>query len=128
MNALQAAERASNLLRIASQYIGIIGKRSSATAPHFGHLHKITVKSQIYYQPTDGAKNYHECSEFDAALSDVVALRFDELAKEALQRIERSQVLAWADAREEVETIMRKVEAGEASLKAEADAGSEVLA
>ena len=76
----------------AREYIGIIGKTTTSTtlaigagaAATAGKLSSVTVSTRIHFQATDGAKAYHECIAFDAALKTVITKRFEELADEAL--------------------------------------------
>lgn len=71
------------------EYLSLIGKRERTTADSrtpggtFGHLQSVEATATIYYQPTDGANNYHSIGPFNRALSEVVKKRFPELAAEA---------------------------------------------
>lgn len=95
---LKAAKRAySDALR----YISMIGKPERTTARMIGKLHALECSTTVHYQETDGAKNYHNCKEFDVAFARVVKLHFDTLAQEALVLLSETIDASTADAKQE---------------------------
>lgn len=100
----------------ATKYVGLVGKAQKTTRPGRGKLHNLSVKTTIYYQDTDGAKNYHECESFDAALSSIIAQRFDELAEGALQYLHREALKVQASKIEQLERELAKARAAKREL------------
>lgn len=87
----------------ACEYVAKYG----ASEPHLrsvGKLHRVDVTTEICHQDSPSAQNYWKSSYFDAALDDVIKLRFPELARQALSlmqvryedalRAEKDQLLA----------------------------------
>jgi hypothetical protein len=87
----------------ACEYVSKYG----ASEPHLrsiGKLHKVDVTTEIAHQDSPSAQNYWKSSYFDAALDQVIILRFSELASHALSlmqikyedalRAEKDQLLA----------------------------------
>jgi hypothetical protein len=87
----------------ASEYVAKCGARE----PHLrtvGKLHRVDVTTEICHQDSPSAQNYWKSSYFDAALDEVIKLRFHELARHALSlmqikyedalRAEKDQLLA----------------------------------
>ncbi|MBR9765996.1 MAG: hypothetical protein GYB53_21395 [Rhodobacteraceae bacterium] len=102
----------------AEEYIGLIGKTTKhstvaaregeqATA---GRLTSLSVGTQIHFQPTDGAINYHGSKAFDVALSKVVERHWDELCKEALELLRKQEREAAIEAKAEVEAQLSAIE------------------
>lgn len=103
----------------AEAYISLIGKttnRSTVASRNGEHatagtLTKFTVTTQIHFQPYDGAKNYHDCKAFDAALSTVARKHWKMLHAEALELLRQQEREAAVAAKEEVERQMQEIEA-----------------
>lgn len=88
MHALTQYTAAKAAFTKAKAFIALIGKEQSTTAKGVGKLHGVEAKSTIHYQPTDGAKNYHNCAEFDRAFSDAVLRNWNALALEAMNDLQ----------------------------------------
>lgn len=112
MNAWNAAKAALN---VAQQYVGKIGKPQNTTSKAFGKWHSVSVKTVVYYQATDGAKNYHECTAFDAALSDVVKSHMPELQAEAIALLDAEVGISGKSARHSVQAMLDQIDAYETS-------------
>jgi hypothetical protein len=85
----------------ALRYISMIGKQERTTSRMIGRLHALECSTTVAYQDTDGAKNYHECKEFDVAFARIVKVHFDTLAQEALALLATDINDRAADARQE---------------------------
>lgn len=84
MHALAQYQAAKQRYAEARTVIDMIGMKERSTAGAKGKLHNLDVKATVHYQPTDGAKNYHESAALNAALSTVTRKHWDMLLAEAL--------------------------------------------
>ena len=93
----------------ASNFLALIGKPQKTTARGVGYLHSLSIVTSIYHQETDGAKNYHECKTFDAALMKVIKERFTELSKIAIDAMHENTRCAAIDAQTEVQAMLDEI-------------------
>jgi len=107
MHALSQYQDAKKRLAEARGVINLIGKVQSTTAQGVGTLHGVEVKATVHYQPTDGAKNYHESNALNAALGSIVRKHWDSLLSQALgileQQVEDKRAAAAAEYKAEFE-------------------------
>lgn len=107
----------------AEEYIGIIGKTTiystvakregeHATA---GSLVKFEVATQMHFQPSDGATNYHTCRTFDAAIATVARKHWGDLHAEALELLRQQEREAAIAAKAEVEAQLAAITEAEAT-------------
>ena len=69
----------------AKKYIEKNGKMPThCTTNTRGTLHAVKVETMIHFQPSDGAKNYHNCQAFDDALAEIIKINFVGLAEKAM--------------------------------------------
>lgn len=94
------------------EYIALLGQDGHCC---IGHLHDVTVSSRIYFQQYAGGKNYHTCTEFDAALSDVIRDEFEFLKVKALGRMREIERKALCACRQEVEAVLDEIKIAEDS-------------
>lgn len=94
----------------AINFLALIGRPQRTTARGVGHLHSLSVKAEIHHQETDGAKNYHEYTPFDAALAQVVKERFSELSKMAVDKMHEDARCAAIDAQAEVQAMLAEID------------------
>jgi hypothetical protein len=92
MSYLNKYKKALLDIKEAKEHIGKIGKPQHTTERNVGKLHAVHISTIIYYQYSDGAKNYHENQYFDKFLGQAVRNNFDALAKEALSLMEQDIV------------------------------------
>lgn len=102
--------KAKGDLRAAEQYMALIGKPQRTTFPGKGRLHSINVSTQVYHQETEGAKNYHNCKEFDSALAGVIRNNFPALRDEALRKLKDDVSRTGTAARESVESMLAEID------------------
>jgi hypothetical protein len=89
--------------KLARDYANLVGEPE----PHLrtcGKVHRVVVTTEIEHQASPSAQNYWKSAYFDAALGEVIKLRFPELARHALAimqvryedalRAEKNQLLA----------------------------------
>lgn len=112
MNEWNAAKSA---LAEAQAYVGKIGKDQHTTSRAIGKWHSIGVATQAHYQPTDGAKNYHECKVFDAALSAVLQTHMADLQAEAIDLLKAEVEITGKAARHSVQTMLDQINEYETS-------------
>jgi hypothetical protein len=87
----------------ASEYANKVGQAE----PHLrsvGKVHRVQLTTEIHHQDSPSAQNYWKDAIFDAALAEVIRIRFSELSKHALGlmqiryedalRAEKDQLLA----------------------------------
>ena len=108
---MEAWKKSRAALRAANEYVGLIGKPQWATSKFVGRLHGSSVKTQIKYKEAHGAKNYHECAEFDFALNRVIQRRFAELSAEALSDMRKQVEKDGKEARESVVKMLEEIDA-----------------
>lgn len=114
MSKMEAWKRAKGDLANAREYVGMIGKpQPYTTAKANGYLHALKVTSQVHFQPSDGAANYHNGEAFDAALARVVQAEFARLSCQALALLENDAQTAGRVARAEVEQMLAEIDAPE---------------
>ncbi len=53
-----------------------------------GYIHRVKVDTEIYYQHSAGATNYHSEKTFDEKLAEVIKEKFDVLAALTLEKME----------------------------------------
>lgn len=114
---IEAWKKAKRNVAEAEAYLGLIGKTTKqstlasnegehATA---GELTRFSVSTQINFQPYDGAKNYHECREFDAALSEVVRKKWTVIRDEAMALLREREAMAGTAAEASIEAILADI-------------------
>lgn len=93
-------------LEAAKARLDLIGKEQPrTTAKARGYLNSLTVVTQVHFQPSDGAKNYHDDDKFDAALAAVIKSSFAQLAAQAIVVMERNVAVAARAATDELEQL-----------------------
>ena len=110
---MNAWNDAKGKLHDAEKYLAMIGKPQRTTLEAMGELTGISVKTRVRYQPTDGAKNYHECPAFDFALAEAIGLHFHELREEAIRILQDEVTRTGKAARESVEKMLAQIDAYE---------------
>ena len=75
-----------------------------------GTLHSINVTTQVHHQAYPGATNYHTNGSFDSYLAVVVKNRFSELAKEALELMQKDVNVAMIDLEGELREVLDAIE------------------
>lgn len=115
---VEAWRKAKNTTAAAKNYLSLIGKTTDrstlasregagATA---GKLTTFSIKTQIHFQPYDGATNYHDCKEFDAALTEVVRKKWESIRDEAIELLEKREAEAAIAAKASVEKMLAEIE------------------
>ena len=107
---MNAWNEARGKLLKAEEYTGKIGKEQRTTAKSVGKIHSVNVSTKVHYQYSDGDKNYHECKEFDVALSMAIKARFPELMGDALMIMGADVAKTGIEARESVELMLSQIE------------------
>lgn len=114
---IEAWKRAKQNTGEAEAYLSLIGKTTKhstlasregegATA---GTLTKFEIATQIHFQPSDGATNYHSCKAFDAALSEVVRKKWTAIRDEAMALLREKEAAAGAAAESSLEAILADI-------------------
>ncbi len=110
MSALDRFAKAKENLRRIKVFLDKIGAKQNTTVRDaYGHVHSITTSTTIYFQPYDGATNYHESSEFDLAFQAVVKKHWKELSAEALANAVAEVEAVKAEAAKEYEDQFGKI-------------------
>ena len=91
-------------------YVALVGAPQHFDSGAKGTLHSIKVTTQVHHQAYPGATNYHTNSSFDAYLADVVKNRFSELAKEALELMQKDVNVAMIDLEGELREVLDAIE------------------
>lgn len=94
----------------AEDYTGKIGKAQRTTAKAQGKVHSVSVSTKIHYQHSDGDANYHECRDFDIALSTAIKAKFPELMSDALLLMGADVAKTGIAARESVEAMLSQID------------------
>lgn len=105
MSAFDDYKRMKSNANQARGWLSMIGKVYSGGGRGMGDLRSVKVGATIYFQETDGAKNYHESPEpFNLALAKVVKRNWSSLVSEALTdmdgEVEESKKLATSEYRQ----------------------------
>jgi hypothetical protein len=103
--AIDAQQRRANALRV----LGMIGKEQRTSREGVGKLDAVTVDAQIYYQETDGEKNYHKSDELNDALSQAAKEMWGELSRRAKEILRENEMSALIAAEEEVQSMMDQI-------------------
>lgn len=101
----------------AERYLSLIGKTTTGSTlsnregEHrtAGKLANFSVKTQIRFQPYDGAKNHHDCEELDAALAEVLRKKWDDISKEAIELLRRKEGEAAIAAEADVNDLLAEI-------------------
>lgn len=96
---------------VARHYLSKIGRVSNATARHTGTLNKVSVETEIHFQPTDGALNYHKCKAFDAALAVVIQREFADLSAKTLDLLQAKTAEAARLAKDDLMKMQQELDA-----------------
>ena len=118
---IEAWRKAKNATSAAKNYLSLIGKTTDrstlaslegvgATA---GKLTTFSIKTQIHFQPYDGATNYHDCKEFDAALTEVVLKKWGSIRDEAMELLAKREAAAAIAAKSSVYALLTEIAAAE---------------
>ncbi len=102
----------------AEEYLSLIGKTTSrstvasregenATA---GALTTFEIRTQIHFQPYDGATNYHNCKAFDGALTTVVRRKWSAIRDEAIALLRETEREASILAENQVKGMLAEIE------------------
>ena len=102
----------------AEEYLSLIGKTTSqstvaaregeqATA---GRLTTFEIRTQVHFQPYDGATNYHNCKAFDEALTAVVRRKWSAIRDEAIALLREEEREASLLAEEQVKGMLAEIE------------------
>lgn len=98
-------------LRRSEKYIAMIGEPQKTTAKGVvGTLHDVSAATKIHYQPYDGATNYHNCPEFDAALNDAIKAKFPELMSDAMGLLRDAVAETGKKARDDIESMLSQID------------------
>ncbi len=107
MHALTLYKEASAKYAEARTVADMIGMQERSTVGGKGRLHGVEVNAVIHYQPTDGAKNYHDSQALNTALGTVARKHWDMLLAEALailkNQVEERKAAAAAEYQAEFE-------------------------
>lgn len=109
-NAINAYAREKETLDQAERWVEMLGKPYSGGGGGVGCLHgvAVVVSAQMYYQPYDGASNYHNCPPALAVLvGRPMALQADRFVREAIREMRASVERAAALAVAEHDELMR---------------------
>ncbi|MEM6465603.1 MAG: hypothetical protein AAF679_03730 [Pseudomonadota bacterium] len=112
---MKAWNDAKTNLHSAREYLSKIGKQQRTTSDALGKWHSLAVNTEIHYQPTDGAKNYHECVAFDRAMSTVLKNHIHALQSEAMALLEAEVERTGKDARQSVQAMLDQIDAYEST-------------
>lgn len=104
---------AKTALLEARGYLAKIGKAQRTTSDAVGKWHSLSVTTQVYYQEVDGAKNYHDCPAFDAALSTVLKNHIHSIQSDAIALLESEVVRTGKEARDQVQAMLDQIDAEE---------------
>jgi len=118
---IEAWRKAKNATSAAKNYLSLIGKTTDrstlasrdgvgATA---GKLTTFAIKTQIHFQPYDGSTNYHDCKEFDAALTEVVRKKWASIRDEAMELLAKREAEAAIAAKSSVQNLLAEIEEAE---------------
>ena len=109
MKALEQYKTAKQRYDEAKNVADMIGMQELSTAGGKGKLHIIQVRATVHYQPTDGAKNYHESEALNAALSIIACKHWDTMLVEALavlkDQVDQKRDAASAEYKAEFEAV-----------------------
>ena len=102
----------------AEAYLSLIGKttsRSTVAAREGEHatagcLTTFEIRTQIHFQPYDGATNYHNCKAFDEALTAVVRRKWSAIKDEAIALLLETEREASLLAEEQVKGMLAEIE------------------
>lgn len=101
----EAKARVSDVER----FLALVGKPQRTTASGVGHVHSVAVKTIIYHQEADGAKNYHDLEAFNVEFSSLIKELFPDLSKSVLERMREKARHAAIDAQNEVYAMMDEI-------------------
>ncbi len=74
---------------LAKDWARMLGREYHGGGGGTGHMHTVELQATLYFQPSDGANNYHKCPEDLAiALSFTVKKQFTVLMEAALMEME----------------------------------------
>ena len=101
----------------AEAYLSLIGKttsRSTVAAREGEHatagcLTTFEIRTQIHFQPYDGATNYHNCKAFDVALAAVVRRKWSAIRDEAIALLREEEREASLLAEEPVKGMLAEI-------------------
>ena len=110
-------KKAKHNTAAAEAYLALIGKTTNQTTvaansgvrATAGELTKFAIRTQVHFQPYDGATNYHDCEVFDAALSEVVRKQWTAIRDEAMALLREREAKAGADAEASLEAILAEI-------------------
>lgn len=121
MYQINAYKAAKNDLRIAKEWVAMLGKSFAGGGGGEGKLHSLELKAKIYYQEYNGSQNYHNADvSFACELAEAVKAHFDLIVEHALERMERRVRCAAVAAQKEHAALME--ETGLLIKKAEGEA------
>lgn len=114
---IEAWKKAKNATAEAEAYLALIGKTTKNTTvaarngegATAGELTKFEIRTQVHFQPYDGATNYHNCNAFDAALSVVVRKKWSQIRDEAMDYLREKEATAGAAAASDIEAILADI-------------------
>lgn len=115
---IEAWRRAKARTNEAVAYSSLIGKTTNQStlasregeASTAGRLHSLEVKTQIHFQPYDGATNYHVCKDFDAALSRAVQENWDQLKDRAIAILRDAEKDCALEAEASVHSLLAEIQ------------------
>lgn len=117
MSGISDWKEAQKKLQDARDYLALIGKTTTQStlasregeSATRGRLTKVSVETQVHFQPYDGATNYHRSAHFDQALSAVISANWSSLRDQTLAHLE-SEVQATArKAKAELEAQLAEI-------------------
>lgn len=90
----------------------LIGKQSSATAPHVGTISSSACKFTVHFQPYDGANNYHDAPKpLTDALESVLKTHSALLIGDALRILREKEAAALIACKEFASGIIAQIDA-----------------
>lgn len=99
--------------------LALIGKKSThATAENIGRISSLEVRATIHFQPSDGAKNYHDSGSLDAALAQAARQMWPQLRERAEQILRQSVTDALVAAEDEVAAAAAEIAAAKLPARA----------
>ena len=129
---IEAWKKAKQNTAAAEAYLSLIGKTTNQTTvaansgvrATAGELTKFAIKTQIHFQPYDGAKNYHDCEAFDAALSEVVRKQWTTIRDEAMSLLREREADAGAKAEAALEAMLADIRSKQPATRPDPEASA----
>ena len=115
MRAYEAYLTAKRNEDAAREVLGKIGAQEHTTSPRPGYLHSLSVSAVVHHQYSDGAKNYHDDKNLDAALSEAARQMWPEMRRRAEEILAAKTREALVKSKVELEVALADVSKAEAA-------------